>query len=297
MVMPRPAPAAPFWLAPDLVFALAMAVYALTAPPGLTWAHDSADGGDLIAAALTGGVPHPSGYPTWTLLAALFSQLPVGALAWRATLLSMVSAATASALTAATIPWLARLAEVESTQSTAGKMGIAGSSPAVLLLSMTPALVAGLALAFSPLLWSQAIVAEVYALHAALAAAALWALVRRQAGGGDRWALAAGCFLGLGLGNHLTTLWLLPAAVLLLWTAEASAAGRRRTLAAGGAGLLASASLVYLYLPWAAAGDAAVNWAAPGSAKQLWWLVSGEMYRGYVFALPWSAAPGRLAAW
>jgi hypothetical protein len=273
-----------------------MTVYALTAPPGLTWAHDSADGGDLIAAALTGGVPHPSGYPTWTLLAALFSQWPAGTLAWRATLLSMVSAATASALAAAATPWLARLAEVESLQSTAERTGLAGSPPAVLFLSTTPALVAGLALALSPRLWSQAIVAEVYALHAALAAATLWALVRRQAGGSDRWALAAGCFLGLGLGNHLTTLWLLPAAVLLLWTAGANATGRRRAFAAGGVGL-AAALLVYLYLPWAAAGDAAVNWAAPGSAEQLWWLVSGELYRGYIFTLPWSAAPGRLAAW
>jgi hypothetical protein len=273
-----------------------MTVYALTAPPGLTWAHDSADGGDLITAALTLGTPHPSGYPTWTLLAALFSRLPMGEPAWRATLLSMVSAATASALTAAATPWLTRLAEVATPHSTAERMGLRSSPPAVLLLSTTPALVAGLALAFSPLLWGQAIVAEVYALHAALAAAALWALVRRQAGGSDRWALAAGCFLGLGLGNHLTTLWLLPAAVLLLWTAGASAAGRRRAFAAGGAGL-AAALLVYLYLPWAASGTAPVNWAAPGSVDRLWWLASGELYRGYVFALPWPAAPGRLAAW
>ncbi len=83
------------WLAPGVVFGLALAVYGLTAPAGLTWAHASADGGDLVTAARVLGVPHPSGYPTWTLLAILFDQLPLGTAAWRATLLSMVSGATA----------------------------------------------------------------------------------------------------------------------------------------------------------------------------------------------------------
>ncbi len=300
--MPRPAETSLPWLAPGLVFGLALAVYGLTAPPGLTWANASADGGDLITAALTLGVPHPGGYPTWTLLAALFGQLPVGAMAWRATLLSMVSAAAAGAWTAATVPILAQQVSARpaahgfATESTAGETSTRRSSPAVLLLSTTPALAAGLALAFSPMLWGQATVAEVYALQAGLAAGALWALVRRQAGGGDGWAAAAGLFLGLGLGNHLTTVWLLPAAGILLWTAGANAAGRTRAFAACCAGL-AAGLLVFLYLPWAAAGDSPVNWAAPGGLDRLWWLVSGELYQGYAFAAPWAAVPGRLAAW
>lgn len=301
--MPSKAAAAPpSWLAPGLVFGLALAVYLLTAPPGLTWAHDSADGGDLISAALTLGVPHPSGYPTWTLLAALFSRLPLGTAAWRVTLLSMLSAATAGALVAATTPRLARLAGLPQPalgadhKSTAGETSARGWSPVVLLLSTAPGLAAGLALAFSPLLWGQATVAEVYALHAALAAGALWAAVRGHAGGGRRWAAAAGLFLGLGLGNHLTTAWLLPAAAILLWTGAARRRERMRALAAGGAGL-AAGLLVYLYLPWAASGDSPINWAAPGSLDRLWWLASGALYRGYAFAAPWTAAPGRLAAW
>ena len=47
---------------------LALALYARTLAPGLTWAHHGADGGDLLAAALTHGVPHPSGYPAYQLL-------------------------------------------------------------------------------------------------------------------------------------------------------------------------------------------------------------------------------------
>ncbi len=289
------------WLAPGIVFSLALAVYGLTAPAGLTWAHASADGGDLITAAQVLGVPHPSGYPTWTLLAALFSQLPLGTAAWRATLLSMVSGASAAALVAATVPWLT-LNGASATEgitdpvSTAGEERPRRSSSAVLLLSSTPALVAGLALAFAPLLWGQATVAEVYALHACLAAAALWALVRWQAGTDNRWAAAAGLVLGLGLGNHLTTVWLLPAAGILLWTDQRSGSSRARASAALAAGL-AVGLLVYLYLPLAAASDPPVNWGNPRTLDGLWWLVSGQLYRDFVFAVAWADVPGRLGGW
>jgi hypothetical protein len=290
------------WLAPGIVFGVALAVYGLTAPPGLTWAHASADGGDLITAARVLGVPHPSGYPTWTLLAALFSQLPLGTAAWRATLLSMLSGAAAAALVTAAVPWMAprhgdpAKAGPSNPASAAGEAPSRRSFPAVLLLSHAPAVVAGLALAFTPLLWGQATVAEVYALHACLAAAALWALVRWQAGGDNRWAAAAGFFLGVGLGNHLTTVWLLPAAAILLWTGRGSGFGRARSSALLAAGL-AAGLLVYLYLPLAAAGDPPVNWGNPRTLEGLWWLVSGQLYQGYVFAVAWSGVPGRLGGW
>jgi hypothetical protein len=298
------------WLAPGIVFGLALTVYGLTAPSGLTWAHASADGGDLITAARVLGVPHPSGYPTWTLLAALFSQLPLGTAAWRATLLSMLSGAAAAALVAATVPWLAPdlrrgPAPRNGISATEGLTNPASAaresprhrtSPAVLLLSHAPALVAGLALAFAPLLWSQATVAEVYALHACLAAAALWALVRWQAGGNSRWAAAAGLFLGLGLGNHLTTVWLLPAVGILLWTDRRSGSSRAWASAALAAGL-AAGLLVYLYLPLAAANDPPVNWGDPRTLEGLWWLVSGQLYQGYIFAIALADVPGRLGSW
>ncbi|MGD9101843.1 MAG: DUF2723 domain-containing protein, partial [Anaerolineae bacterium] len=63
-----------------------MLVYGLTLAPGLTWAHYGADGGDLVTAAHTLGVPHPPGYPTYTLLAWLFTRLSLGNVAWRVNL-------------------------------------------------------------------------------------------------------------------------------------------------------------------------------------------------------------------
>jgi hypothetical protein len=74
-------------------------VYLLTLAPTLTWAHDGADGGDLVVAVLTGGVPHPPGYPTYLLLGSLFARLQVGGPAFRLNLMSAVSAAAAAAVT------------------------------------------------------------------------------------------------------------------------------------------------------------------------------------------------------
>ena len=68
-------------------------IYLATLAPGLTFEHYGTDGGDLITAARTLGVPHPTGYPTYTLLAWLFSHLPVGIIAYRVNLLSAISAA------------------------------------------------------------------------------------------------------------------------------------------------------------------------------------------------------------
>src|SRR4051794_18868150 len=47
---------------------LVLWLYWMSAAPALTWAHDGADGGDLMAAAVVNGVPHPAGYPLYTLL-------------------------------------------------------------------------------------------------------------------------------------------------------------------------------------------------------------------------------------
>jgi len=98
-------------------------------------------------------VAHPTGYPLYVLLGKLFTLLPLGNVAWRVNLASAVFA------TAAVLVLYA------------------------IILRLTgrwlPALLAALALAFSFTFWSQAIVAEVYALHNLLVAIILWLLLGR----------------------------------------------------------------------------------------------------------------------
>jgi hypothetical protein len=274
------------WWVPAAVFAIALGVYLATLPAGLTWANDSADGGDLIAAALVTGVAHPTGYPTFTLLARLATVLPWGTPAWRVALLSACCGALTATFVTATVLALGRPAAEGGQLSIpvpALQPGWAGPAPAVAV---------GLMLAFSPLLWGQSTVAEVYALLACLAAALSWAVVRWQQSGSPTWAAALGLLSGLALGNHLTILALAPMVAVVLLQER----GRRRALVTFVLAL-AAGLLVTLYLPLAASTSPPVNWGDPQTLDGFLWLVSGQLYRPFVFAAGWPDVLARLQAW
>jgi hypothetical protein len=75
------------------LFLFSLSTYLATLAPSITWRHDGADGGDLITAAYTLGIPHPTGYPLYVLLARLFTFLPWGGIAYRVNLMSAFFAA------------------------------------------------------------------------------------------------------------------------------------------------------------------------------------------------------------
>ncbi len=193
-------------LAPLLAGASALLLYGWTLAPGLTWAHSSADGGDLLAAALTRGVPHPTGYPTYQILLraaiALHGGEPARAGAW----LSALAAALAAGL----------LADL-------GQRVLAGLGRPPTGRQRVAAGLAALAWAASPAVWGQATVTEVYALNALFAVGLLWlawrwAAARAAGGTGRGWLAAGGLALGLGLGNHVSLVLLLPGLVAWWWS-------------------------------------------------------------------------------
>ncbi len=223
------------------------------------------------------GIAHPTGYPLYLLLGRLFSLLPFGAVAWRLNLASAVYAVIAAVVVFRT--------------------GLA------LTRRPLPALVGAVALGLVPIYWSQAIVAEVYTLHALVVAVALRLMVRLVVADGgrmtshspssDRKTMVALAFvLGLGLANHLTTVFLLPpaaiAVALNLWpsvTGGSAAVGRRRSLLLLFLQLLAAfvlPLLLYAYLPlrWSV-----VNGEPMGFSRFVDWVVGGR-FQG---ALQWGA--------
>lgn len=229
-----------------------MGLYFTTLAPGLTWANSGADGGDLIAAAATGGVAHPSGYPVYLLLARLFQLLPIGSLAFRTNLLSALAVTTAAVLVL---------------QLVARSLPGGGAS-------WWTGLASAYAFGLAPLVWSQAVITEVYGLHILfvvvilyLASASLPSFFTPL-----RLDLCLGLAFGLGLGNHLTTALLLPLVFFALPEKRLPALLRR--IAALGAGLL-----VYLSLPLRALQSPPVNWGNPVTWTGFRWLVSGEYYQ------------------
>ena len=261
------------WWLTGLVTAVALAVYVATLAPGLTFANHGTDGGDLIAAARTLGVPHPSGYPTYILLAWLFTHIPLGVIAYRVNLLSAVCAALAVGLFFRSTQYL-----------------LSGDEHPLLL----PA-TAALTLAFSSLLWSQAVISEVYALLMLFSALLFFLLVRWRDGGSHGYLWLAAFTLGLGLGNHLTLAFVAPAAAVLLWPQ------RKRWFRLGvllPAAVLFIAGLgIYAYLPLAARSRPPVNWGNPQTWKGFLWVVTGEQYQQFAFALAAKDIPSRIYAW
>jgi hypothetical protein len=247
-------------------------IYLLTMSPVLTWEHSGRDGGDLISAAWFLGVPHPTGYPTYTMIAWLFTRLPLGSVAWRVHVFSGVTAA-------ATVSLVYLI----------GRRLAAGRPPyAALVGSVSGALL----LAFSPLFWGHAIIAEVYALHLFFIALVLWLMLRWRDGEGPLW-LAALAF-GIGMGNHITLTFLGPAILLLLWRGRERLSWRSVLLSAIA---LAGGLLVLLYMPLRAAADPVINWGDPDDWEGFWWMVSGQGYRRFFFALSRAELLPRLETW
>lgn len=185
-----------------LVSALvSFAVYAWSAAPNVTLL----DSGEFLVAAQHFGVPHPTGYPLWTLLNWLFLFLPLGNSAWQVAIFSGLCAAAAVGLCAALLSNIQRWCYGER---------LAGRAR---FLPQIVALAFSLMLAFSQSMWSQAVIAEVYALHALLIAGFLilcYSWVHRPANDG----LMLGAFFALALSfsNHQLTMALAPLPYLLI---------------------------------------------------------------------------------
>ncbi len=195
------------------------------------------DSGELVAAAATLGIPHPSGYPLYVVLGKLWTlAVPVGSIAFRMSLFSAAWASGACAL----LYGLGR------------RLG----------LGRTASLVASLLLAFSPSFWSQANVQRVYTLNAffvvALAMAGCeWHRTRRL-----RFLVLAAFLAGLGAANH-TVMGILGVAVGLFAVLAEPALLRRplHVAACVSAGILGL--FPYAYLPWRSRQDPRLDWGNP----------------------------------
>ena len=242
------------WLVFLVVCVAALLLYLGTAAPSLTWAHSGADGGDLISAALTNGVAHPPGYPTYVTIGQLAAELPIGDIAYRFTVLSAVSMALAAGFTTLSILALSR-------------------RPLIAMLS-------GLFFATAPMVWGQATIAEVYALNAAFIATIIYLITpivfRRESVSLFRIALAAWLW-GIAFGNSVTVAALAPILIVAWWRSRQSKAWL--PLLAFVIGLS-----VYLLIPLRAAAQPAINWGNATTLDRFFALVSAELYRGYALS-------------
>lgn len=229
-----------------------LAIYSVTLAPTV----QGFDSAELTVGAYTLGFVHPTGYPLYLLLGNIFSHLPLGNVGERLNLMSAVFGSLSV--------WM--LYELLYLQVKDWTLAIASS----------------FLLATSPIYWSQAVRAEVYTLHLFLILCALFAWKYSHQSGSL--GIYASCFLllGLGMGNHLTTL-LLWASMLIIALFEVS---KRRQMGFGASilGVLV-ASTFYLYFPLRAKAGLAIDYIRPyfaidpGSLKGIVWIITGQAFR------------------
>ena len=215
------------------VAALPFAVYAA----GACRTAYVGDSGDLLTAIAVMGIPHPSGYPLYVLLAKAWSLvLFVLPLPWSISLFSAACAAAAAGV-------LYRTARV----SGAGILASAG---------------AAWILAFSPSFWAEANIQRVYALNAAFLALALFFVLRWLRERRDR-NLVLGAFVcGLGASNHLE-MGVAGIAIGIYVLATEPRILRRWRLVAGCVVAALVGLLPYVYLPLRARAHPLLDWGHP----------------------------------
>jgi tetratricopeptide (TPR) repeat protein len=157
------------WLSFAITLCCVWIGYYLTLAPELTLE----DSGELATGSFYAGIPHPPGYPVWTIYTWLWTfVLPVKNVAWRVALGEATSGALAAALLALLV-------------SRGGSLLIEGIQELKLLPAQTEnaiclvaGFVAGMLLGFNGFMWSQSVIVEVYSFSVASLMAVLLCLLR-----------------------------------------------------------------------------------------------------------------------
>ncbi|HEX9502948.1 MAG TPA: glycosyltransferase [Patescibacteria group bacterium] len=177
----------PAWL----LFLISNVIYITTLPRTIFFG----DSPEFMASAATLGVPHPSGYPAYVLLAKLFTFLPFGNLEFRVGLFSALTASLAL------VVFYFLFLKISN--------------------NYLAAFATGLILAFSNIFWSQAIMVKVYVPFLLVTLVILLLFAKFWETHKVGYLIFATFLLGLGAGIHLAIilfvpLWILVALVYLL---------------------------------------------------------------------------------
>lgn len=260
------------------------------------------DKGELLAAASTLGIPHPTGYPTSMLLGYLFTLiLPFRDVVALNIMSALLTAASAGALTLLLDDLLRRIPSPVTGRAARGQKGKGKqkgarrereSNRATELDGPTRALLAGagaLGIAFTGIWWGQGNGFEVYSLHAILLPLVLLTFLRfvdEGLGSDAKMALMStrgnvfAFLVGLSFTNHLTTILLAPGLLLYYMTVTPNGRGgwwARRVLALAPA--FAVGLLPYLWLPIRASAHPWFNWGNPSTLDALVRHISGKQYQ------------------
>ncbi|MFH1454089.1 MAG: DUF2723 domain-containing protein [Armatimonadota bacterium] len=225
-----------FKILAGLSFLFPLIIYILTLCP-TTYTEDC---GEFITGAYTLGVVHPPGYPVYCMLGKLFTFIPVGSIAWRVNFMSAFVSALAAFFLFLLIYRITKKQEISFASS--------------MLFS------------FSPLLWSQSVVAEVYSLNIFFLSLCLYLLSVWQENKEDKYIYLTSFIYGLSLCNHHLMLLAGPLFVLfVVWNSWEVL--KKPKVVFGSIALFILGLLPYLYIPIASKFNPAMDFGNPESLQ------------------------------
>ena len=255
-------------------------IYWRTLCPTVFW-YDSAE---YATAAVTLGIPHPPGYPLYTLIGRLFVLLPFEP----ARAINLMSAFFSTVTIALAFAVLRQL-------------GVSGTAAAI----------GAATLGLGRLFWSQSIIAEVYTPGLAFLFVVLLLLFKGLAREKLWMMILAAALAGLGLGVHLylATCGLGFAVLVLGWGLPVQRLkdlrllfsrqnlGRRLWVAAACLGAALLGSLIFLYVPLRAAMGPEMNFENPSTWERFLWFVTGGNYKTwFLHDYSWSGRAWQILA-
>jgi thioredoxin-like negative regulator of GroEL len=184
------------WLTFLVTFAAVWIGYYLTLAPELTLE----DSGELATGSFYAGIPHPPGYPVWTIYTWLWTVLvPFKNIAWRVALGEATGGALAAGLLGLLVSRGSSLL-IEGIEELKGMTGKWESA-----ICMVSGFVAGMLLGFNGFMWSQSVIVEVYSFSVASLMLVLLCLLRWiYAPQQRRYLYLALFFHGICFTNHQT---------------------------------------------------------------------------------------------
>jgi len=227
-----------------IVFLLCLFFYLSAVFPSVS----GGDSGEIITAAYVMGIPHPPGYPLYTLLGKLFTFLPLSNIAFRVNLLAVFFGALASLML-----YRLTVCAVKQIFSTGRELNL-----------HLPSFLVSTVFAFGGIFFEQVINAKggIYTLNAFLMFSIIVSVLKWSENTKNSGSIFLSSFLlGLGFANHQTIMLILPSLLLYLFMTERSIFSGNNIFKASLLFVLGAA--FYLYLPVRSISNPPLDWGNP----------------------------------
>ncbi|MCX8009776.1 MAG: DUF2723 domain-containing protein, partial [Ignavibacteria bacterium] len=278
---------------------IVFAIYLTTLAPGLV----EIDSGELAAAAITLGIAHPTGYPTFTILGFVFSKLlffvsKIYAMNIFAAICTTVGFYFVVKINFHLFTQLKSTAKIEA-KTAKKKTQIKAKLDDSLILLFS--IVSALTLAFSKTFWKQSTSVEVYSLHLAFISSAIYFFLKAVdleetktakatfALLKNKYWLLFSITLGLSFTNHLTSILLIPAFAYYYFSKYGFNKSSFKRIFILVVPFIISLSF-YLYLPLNAMSNPEINWGNPIDFERFKRHIMGWQYQSWIFSSTESAS-------